>query len=107
MRNPVLAVGAIPTVFAQVPGDYLRGLKENVIVGRLIPAGPGMPVYREVYLEKERASPGQPNLWRYFSPHTRWPDFCGVLQWAGGFAAVSFTFFSASAGVSSFPAAST
>ncbi|MGK2859526.1 MAG: DNA-directed RNA polymerase subunit beta' [Thermoanaerobaculia bacterium] len=33
--------------------DYLRGLKENVIVGRLIPAGTGMPTYREVYLEKE------------------------------------------------------
>ncbi|MEA2464309.1 MAG: DNA-directed polymerase subunit beta [Acidobacteriota bacterium] len=28
--------------------DYLRGLKENVIVGRLIPAGTGMPTYREV-----------------------------------------------------------
>jgi hypothetical protein len=28
--------------------DYLRGLKENVIVGRLIPAGTGIPVYRNV-----------------------------------------------------------
>jgi len=37
--------------------DYLRGLKENVIVGRLIPAGTGMPVYREIYLEKEEAPP--------------------------------------------------
>jgi DNA-directed RNA polymerase subunit beta' len=26
--------------------DYLRGLKENVIIGHLIPAGTGMPVYR-------------------------------------------------------------
>jgi DNA-directed RNA polymerase subunit beta' len=26
--------------------DYLRGLKENVIVGRLIPAGTGVPTYR-------------------------------------------------------------
>ena len=33
--------------------DFLRGLKENVIVGRLIPAGTGMHVYRNVYLEKE------------------------------------------------------
>ncbi len=33
--------------------DYLRGLKENVIVGRLIPAGTGMAPYRDVYLEKE------------------------------------------------------
>jgi DNA-directed RNA polymerase subunit beta' len=40
--------------------DHLRGLKENVIVGRLIPAGSGMPVYREVYLEKDE--PVQPNL---------------------------------------------
>ena len=37
--------------------DYLRGLKENVIVGRLIPAGTGMPAYREIYLEKEEAPP--------------------------------------------------
>ncbi len=37
--------------------DYLRGLKENVIVGRLIPAGTGMPVYREVHLEKEEIMP--------------------------------------------------
>jgi hypothetical protein len=42
--------------------DHLRGLKENVIVGRLIPAGTGMPVYREVYLEKGEPVPVQPNL---------------------------------------------
>ena len=36
--------------------DYLRGLKENVIVGRLIPAGTGMPTYRDVYLEKDEAA---------------------------------------------------
>ncbi|HMK65974.1 MAG TPA: DNA-directed RNA polymerase subunit beta' [Thermodesulfobacteriota bacterium] len=30
--------------------DYLRGLKENVIMGRLIPAGSGMPVYRRILL---------------------------------------------------------
>ncbi|MBW3671841.1 MAG: DNA-directed RNA polymerase subunit beta', partial [Acidobacteria bacterium] len=33
--------------------DYLRGLKENVIVGRLIPAGTGMPKYNQVQLERE------------------------------------------------------
>jgi len=33
--------------------DFLRGLKENVIVGRLIPAGTGMEQYQEVFLEKE------------------------------------------------------
>jgi DNA-directed RNA polymerase subunit beta' len=30
--------------------DYLRGLKENVIMGRLIPAGTGLPRYRELDL---------------------------------------------------------
>jgi DNA-directed RNA polymerase subunit beta' len=33
--------------------DYLRGLKENVIVGRLIPAGTGMDYYRDVKLHEE------------------------------------------------------
>jgi DNA-directed RNA polymerase subunit beta' len=33
--------------------DHLRGLKENVIVGRLIPAGTGMDYYRNVVLERE------------------------------------------------------
>src|SRR5512142_814285 len=33
--------------------DYLRGLKENVIVGRLIPAGTGMDYYRNIVLERE------------------------------------------------------
>jgi DNA-directed RNA polymerase subunit beta' len=28
--------------------DYLRGLKENVITGRLIPAGTGAPVYQKL-----------------------------------------------------------
>jgi DNA-directed RNA polymerase subunit beta' len=31
--------------------DYLRGLKENVIMGRLIPAGTGMASYRNLGLE--------------------------------------------------------
>jgi DNA-directed RNA polymerase subunit beta' len=30
--------------------DYLRGLKENVIMGRLIPAGTGMDFYRDVHV---------------------------------------------------------
>ncbi|HEY0591839.1 MAG TPA: DNA-directed RNA polymerase subunit beta', partial [Thermoanaerobaculia bacterium] len=37
--------------------DYLRGLKENVIVGRLIPAGTGMASYNELYMEKEEPAP--------------------------------------------------
>ncbi len=33
--------------------DTLRGLKENVIVGRLIPAGTGMEMYRQTYVLTE------------------------------------------------------
>ena len=34
--------------------DYLRGLKENVIMGRLIPAGTGLGRYRELDIETEQ-----------------------------------------------------
>ena len=34
--------------------DFLRGLKENVIIGHLIPAGTGMPGYRKLRLDAER-----------------------------------------------------
>jgi DNA-directed RNA polymerase subunit beta' len=48
--------------------DYLRGLKENVIMGRLIPAGTGLPEYRDLGIqvevpegfELETAAPGEP-----------------------------------------------
>ena len=33
--------------------DSLRGLKENVIVGRLIPAGTGMSAYHDFHMEEE------------------------------------------------------
>jgi DNA-directed RNA polymerase subunit beta' len=33
--------------------DYLRGLKENVIMGRLIPAGTGMKYYRNVKVDHD------------------------------------------------------
>jgi DNA-directed RNA polymerase subunit beta' len=33
--------------------DYLRGLKENVIMGRLIPAGTGMEYYRNVDIARD------------------------------------------------------
>ena len=35
--------------------DYLRGLKENVIIGKLIPAGTGMSCYKEITVEKTAA----------------------------------------------------
>ncbi|PYS78840.1 MAG: DNA-directed RNA polymerase subunit beta', partial [Acidobacteria bacterium] len=36
--------------------DYLRGLKENVIMGRLIPAGTGMEFYRNVKVERDTSA---------------------------------------------------
>jgi hypothetical protein len=33
--------------------DYLRGLKENVIMGRLIPAGTGIPTYKNLTINIE------------------------------------------------------
>jgi DNA-directed RNA polymerase subunit beta' len=44
--------------------DYLRGLKENVIMGRLIPAGTGLPAYKQLKVvvegEEERFAPPAP-----------------------------------------------
>ena len=37
--------------------DHLRGLKENVIIGHLIPAGTGMQAYRKLRLESEKEAP--------------------------------------------------
>ncbi len=39
------------SIFGSV--DHLRGLKENVIIGYLIPAGTGLPKYRSLRLEEE------------------------------------------------------
>jgi DNA-directed RNA polymerase subunit beta' len=36
--------------------DHLRGLKENVVVGRLIPAGTGLAYHRDRKLKKEEMS---------------------------------------------------
>jgi DNA-directed RNA polymerase subunit beta' len=33
--------------------DYLRGLKENVIMGRLIPAGTGLGAYKRLSIHVE------------------------------------------------------
>jgi DNA-directed RNA polymerase subunit beta' len=33
--------------------DYLKGLKENVIMGRLVPAGTGFPPYGELEIQSE------------------------------------------------------
>ena len=37
--------------------DYLQGLKENVIIGKLIPAGTGMDVYNNIQIVKNESSP--------------------------------------------------
>ena len=39
--------------------DYLRGLKENVIMGRLIPAGTGIPAYKKLPLSVATPAPGE------------------------------------------------
>jgi len=39
--------------------DYLRGLKENVIMGRLIPAGTGMGAYKRLSMHVDVATPEQ------------------------------------------------
>ena len=37
--------------------DHLVGLKENVIIGKLIPAGTGLQVYRDIEVEKVEEEP--------------------------------------------------
>lgn len=37
--------------------DHLRGLKENVIIGKLIPAGTGMRIYKDIDLDYGRNQP--------------------------------------------------
>ncbi|MBN1382206.1 MAG: DNA-directed RNA polymerase subunit beta' [Deltaproteobacteria bacterium] len=41
--------------------DYLRGLKENIIMGRLIPAGTGLSIYRKLGMEVEGENPELPD----------------------------------------------
>jgi DNA-directed RNA polymerase subunit beta' len=36
--------------------DYLRGLKENVVIGKLIPAGTGAEARRQIAEQKQKAS---------------------------------------------------
>jgi DNA-directed RNA polymerase subunit beta' len=38
--------------------DFLRGLKENVIMGRLIPAGTGLKKYREMLSSQQEKAVG-------------------------------------------------
>jgi DNA-directed RNA polymerase subunit beta' len=42
--------------------DYLRGLKENVIMGRLIPAGTGMAYYHNIKLTEKMVPMDPPEV---------------------------------------------
>jgi DNA-directed RNA polymerase subunit beta' len=50
--------------------DFLRGLKENVIMGRLIPAGTGREEHRRAQLEKELFGPMQTHDMESDDAHT-------------------------------------
>jgi DNA-directed RNA polymerase subunit beta' len=39
--------------------DYLLGLKENVIMGRLVPSGTGLPMYKKLGIKSEPYAPVQ------------------------------------------------
>ena len=57
-NEKVIARGGKPAVAeACIAGrvDHLRGLKENVIMGRLIPAGTGLPAYKRLDVMVEDA----------------------------------------------------
>ena len=42
--------------------DYLRGLKENVIMGRLIPAGTGLGAYKRLSIHTDSSEDGSTHL---------------------------------------------
>ncbi|MPN22879.1 DNA-directed RNA polymerase subunit beta' [bioreactor metagenome] len=42
--------------------DHLRGLKENVIIGKLIPAGSGLAVYRQRQIHNPEAEEAQEQM---------------------------------------------
>ena len=53
--------------------DHLRGLKENVTMGRLIPAGTGFEYYRHVQIPAdEPPPPPPPTAARSSSSSARW-----------------------------------
>jgi DNA-directed RNA polymerase subunit beta' len=57
--------------------DHLRGLKENVIMGRLIPAGTGMEYYRNVKVERDETIDQQAAVERSLE---EMPDMLGDYQ---------------------------
>jgi len=51
--------------------DDLRGLKENVIMGRLIPAGTGLPAYKRLSVVVEGDQPPAAARGEYVAPRPR------------------------------------
>ncbi len=49
--------------------DYLRGLKENVVVGRLIPAGTGLAYHAERKRKRDADKHGRPSASETMKPH--------------------------------------
>ncbi len=66
--------------------DHLRGLKENVIMGRLIPAGTGMEFYRRVKIPEEIIEVTAPGLDADYAP-----EYAVEPEYAQGFAPVKET----------------
>ena len=74
--------------------DQLLGLKENIIIGKLIPAGTGMTRYRDIDIEAPDDEPMQcwssdadvaPRTWRSGSPRRSSTEADGAqaLSWLG------------------------
>jgi DNA-directed RNA polymerase subunit beta' len=55
--------------------DDLRGIKENVIMGRLIPAGTGLPAYKRLQVMVEQNQPVYPM--ETYVPHAHLPSVVG------------------------------
>ena len=55
--------------------DKLVGLKENVIIGKLIPAGTGMPQYRNIKVEATEEAKNEKYPNRIWAPAVESNDF--------------------------------
>jgi len=54
-RSEASTSGRVPTQSRR--GIKIRGIKENVIMGRLIPAGTGLPAYKRLQVVLDEKSP--------------------------------------------------
>src|SRR5699024_307265 len=51
--------------------DHLLGLKENVIIGKLVPAGSGMDIYRDFDMEVDGDSSKYPDYEAMYEAYAR------------------------------------